>query len=299
LNKSSRLWVALLLLALVLILGRNALFLVFELALTNPEYSHILLVLPIVLVFLYLEDGRDAFEGPSSPVLGAGFAIAGIVVWLVSRRVPTADGLDLTLRVSALVLAAWAVASLVYGWGFVRAALFPMAFLCLLVPLPTSAVTKLTLALQSGSTTAAYLLFKIFGVPVTRDGFVLSLRSMDIEVAKECSGIRSTVMLLVTALVLGQWYLRAPWRRTLLALAVFPVGILRNGLRIFVLSMLGTYVDEDWLEGNLHHRGGIAFFMAGLAMIVLLLWFLGRAERKGPRVARGEPRPESSGPGEA
>jgi exosortase len=299
LSKSFRLWVALGLLALLAILGRNALFLVFQLALTNPEYSHILLVIPVVLVFLYLEQGREAFEGPTSPGLGVGFVMAGIVVWLVSRRVPTADGLDLTLRVSALVLAAWAVAYLVYGWGFVRAALFPIAFLCLLIPLPTSAVTKLTLVLQSGSTTAAYLLFKIFGVPVTRDGFVLSLRSVDIEVAKECSGIRSTVMLLVTALVLGQWYLRAPWRRTLVVLAVFPVGILRNGLRIFVLSILGTYVDEGWLEGNLHHRGGIAFFMAGLAMIVLLLWLLGRSERKGPRVARGGPPPESFGRVEA
>jgi exosortase len=266
-------------LVLIVVLGWRALLLSFELAITNPEYSHILLVLPVVLVFLYLEQRREAFEGPSSPILGAGFAIAGVLLWLISRRVPAADGLDLTLRVSALVLAVWGVACLVYGWKFFRAALFPMLFLCLLIPWPASVVTKLTVALQSGSTTAAYLLFKIFRVPVTRDGFVLSLRSMDIEVAKECSGIRSTVMLFVTALVLGQWYLRTGWRKALLALAVFPVGILRNGLRIFVLSVLGTYVDEGWLNGNLHRRGGAVFFVLGLALIVLVLWLLRRTER--------------------
>jgi exosortase len=271
------------LLAVVIAVGRNALLSVFELAFSNPEYSHILLVVPVVLAFLFLERRTPAGDGRPSTILAVIIAIAAAAAWLFARNSAGVDGLDLTMRAAALVLAVWAIVNLTYGWSFFQAALFPMLFLTLLIPWPASAVAKLTLALQSGSTAAAYWMFKISRVPVTRAGFVLSLPSMDIEVAKECSGIRSTILLLITALVLGQWYLRSGWRKTLLAAAVFPIGIMRNGLRIYVLSMLATYVDEGWLEGNLHHRGGVVFFLLGLALILFLLWILRRSWEDGSR----------------
>jgi len=274
----------LLLLAWAAVVGRSVLLALLELALSNPEYSHILLVIPVVLAFLFLERRAPLAEPRSSAIVAGMLAVLAMAAWLLAPSLSGADGLNLTMRVAALVLVVWAIVNLTYGAGFFRANLFPMLFLLLLIPLPLSAVAKLTVALQWGSTVAAYWLFKISGVPVTRDGFVLSLPSMDIEVAKECSGIRSTVLLLITAIVLGQWYLRSGWRKALLALAVLPVGILRNGLRIYVLSMLATYVDEGWLEGNLHHRGGVVFFIFGLALILLMLWILRRSPGEGSRI---------------
>ena len=288
LKSTSRSWVMLASLAVVTVVGRNDLLSLLELAFSNPEYSHILLVPPVVLTFVFLERRAPAENGHPSTILGLVIAIAAAVAWLFARNFAGIDGLDLSIRVAALVLAVWAIVNLTYGWSFFRAALFPMLFLTLLIPWPASAVAKLTFALQWGSTMAAYWMFKISRVPVTRDGFVLSLPSMDIEVAKECSGIRSTVLLLVTALVLGQWYLRSGWRKTLVAAAVFPIGVLRNGLRIYVLSMLATYVDEGWLGGNLHHRGGVVFFALGLALVLLILWILRRTGGEGSRtMARG------------
>jgi exosortase len=252
----------------------------FELAIANPEYSHILLVLPIVFAFLLLEQPRGNAAVRSNPIPGVVLALAAASVWLIGANAGEAGDLQLTLRVAAIVLAIWATVFLVYGADCFLSALFPMLFLALLVPWPASAVAKLTWGLQSGSTWTAYWIFKAIGVPVTRSGFLLSLPSMDIEVAKECSGIRSTVMLFLTALVLAQWFLQSWWRKAFLALAVLPIGILRNGLRISILSILGTYVNEGWLEGNLHHRGGSVFFLLGLALIVLLLWCLRRTENR-------------------
>jgi exosortase len=280
-------WAMLALLAVVAAVGWNALVSLFDLASSNSEYSHILLVVPVVLAFVFLDRRTPSGGTRPSTVLGLTIAMAAAAVWMFARNFAEVDGLDLTMRVAALVLAVWAIVNLTYGWSFFRADLFPMLFLALLIPWPASAVAKLTFALQSGSTAAAYWMFKISRVPVTRDGFVLSLPSMDIEVAKECSGIRSTVLLVVAALVLGQWYLRSGWRKTLLAAAVFPIGILRNGLRIYVLSMLATYVDEGWLEGNLHHRGGVVFFVLGLGLILLILWILRRTRGEGSRTMGG------------
>jgi exosortase len=277
-KERTRFWITISLLAIVCAGAWKTLRSLFELAFDKPEYSHILLVLPVVLAFVFLGDKSEKATALPRPILAAVFAIAAVVVWLVVLFMPVAIECDLTLRVSAVVLTVWAIVGLLYGWDSFRKALFPMLFLVLLIPWPPIVVTKLTLALQSGSASAAYRLFRIFRVPVTRSGFLLSLPSMDIEVAKECSGIRSTVLLFLASLVLGQWYLRSAWGKTVLALAVFPFGILRNGLRIFVLSVLGTYVNENWLEGNLHHRGGALFFVLGLVLIVLLLWLLRQTE---------------------
>jgi exosortase len=270
------------LLALVCALAWRTLAALFVLAYANPEHTHTLLVIPIVLAFLFLEQVSWKVSAPAGQSASAGFAIAAIALWFLAQRAPTADGLDLTLRVAALVFAAWAIVWCFYGASFFRAALFPMLFLLLLLPLPDEAIAKLTYALQAGSTFATYWLFKIFHVPVTRSGFMLSLPTFDIEVAKECSGIRSTVFLFLTALVLGQWYLRTGWRKWVLALAVFPIGIFRNGVRIFVISTLATYLDESWIEGSFHHQGGIVFFALGLALIGLLLWYLRRTEKGCP-----------------
>jgi exosortase len=269
----SKLWMTLALLIPIAVLGSHALASLFRLAFSNPEYSHVLLVPPIALGFLLLDRHEQQIERTSgAKATGVIFAMAAVGMALVSRATPS--GLELTTQIAAIVLAAWAIVTMVYGWSIFRSALFPMLFLLLLIPWPPEAVEKLTELLQSGSTSAAFWFFRMAGVPVAREGFVLSLRSMDIEVAKQCSGIRSTVMLFVTAVVLGQWYLRSPWRKMLLAVLVFPIGILRNGLRIFILSVLGTYVDEGWLDGNLHHRGGAVFFVLGLATIALVLWLL-------------------------
>jgi exosortase len=270
-----RRWALLASIALIGILGRHALYSLLKIALSNAEYSHILLVPPIVLAFVFLEQRHEKAHG-SSRLLGVVCVLLGIAVWLCARMVPAA--FELTLEISTVVLWIWATVFLVYGSNLFRAALFPMLFLLLLIPWPAPMVERLTELLQAGSTAAAFWMFKMAGIAVTRQGFVLSLPSIDIEVAKECSGIRSTVMLFVTTLVLGQWYLRSTWRKVLLALLVFLIGILRNGLRIFILSVLGTYVNEGWLDGNLHHRGGAAFFVLGLAMIVVLLWLLKRGE---------------------
>jgi exosortase len=291
-NPSPKLWATIGVVVLIAVRGRHALYSLAQLAWLNPEYSHILLVLPIVLAFLLIEKPGRLLDANAERKPNTLF-VAAVIVWLAGVVFAAASGLSLTLQVAGVVVALWMTAGIIYGWGFFRAALFPMMFLLLLIPWPPEGVAKLTQMLQAGSTSAAYWFFKMAGIGVTRQGFVLSLPSMDIEVAKECSGIRSTVFLFVTALVLGQWYLRSPVSKALLALAVLPIGIFRNGLRIFVLSMLGTYVDEGWLEGNLHHRGGAVFFVLGLALIVWLLWYLRHRERKslaaGPRI-----RPDSA-----
>lgn len=101
-------------------------------------------------------------------------------------------------------------------------AAFPLLFLLLLVPLPNRALDWTIHLLQEGSTYVAHFLFNAVGVPVLRQGFILTLPGVVIEVANECSGIRSSIALFITCLLAAHLYLRSPWKILVLCLLVFP-----------------------------------------------------------------------------
>ncbi|MFQ5906257.1 MAG: exosortase/archaeosortase family protein, partial [bacterium] len=165
-----------------------------------------------------------------------------------------------------------------YGTRASRVAAFPLLFLLWMVPLPEFALDKFITLLQHGSAEVAHGLFRLTGVPVFRDGLVFSLPGIDIEVAKVCSGIRSSLALIITGLLAGYLFLRTSRSRLALVTALFPLLIVKNGLRIVTLTLLAVYVDRGFLTGNLHRKGGIVFFAIALALLALLLRYLQKVE---------------------
>lgn len=155
-----------------------------------------------------------------------------------------------------------------YGRDAFNRALFPLLFLFFAVPLPKAVSETLERVLQIGSVGAASALFALSGAPVVREGFVFHLPGLSTEVAEQCSGIRSGLVLLMAGFVLGNLFLKTIWGKVILVVSVFPIAIFKNGLRIAALSLLGTYMDERILYGSLHRKGGIVFF--GIAFLMLL-----------------------------
>jgi len=115
-------------------------------------------------------------------------------------------------------------------------------------------------------------------VPVFRSGFTFSLPGFTIEIAEECSGIRSSLALLITSLLAAHLCLRSVWAKTVLILATLPLLIVKNGIRIVTLSLLSMYVDPGFLTGRLHHQGGVVFFLLALVLLASLLWLLQKPE---------------------
>jgi exosortase len=121
-------------------------------------------------------------------------------------------------------------------------------------------------------------MFRAAGVPVAQDGIRVTIPGLEVEVARECSSIRSSLMLLVTTLVMAHLFLRSWWRKLLLVTAAIPLSVAKNGLRIFVIAELGTRVDPGFLNGRLHHNGGVVFLAISVVVMVVLLWMLRRTE---------------------
>jgi exosortase len=259
--------------------GWQPLLRTFALALNADEYTHLLLIVPISAFLILTERTRLKSTLEPGSELGAALLFVAILTACYSRWM-TALHSDFQLSISMLAMVIWWIGSFVFCFG-ARAArlfLFPLCFLFWLVPIPGPLLTRIIAFWQHGSALSASMLFLAFGIPVTQDGIIISIPGLTLEVAQECSSLRSSLMLIVTSMVLAHLFLRSFWRKTAVALAAIPLSIAKNGLRIFTIAMLGTRVDPGFLHGNLHRHGGIVFFLAALLAILLLLWFLNRSE---------------------
>jgi exosortase len=254
-------------------------------SLNNESNSHIILV-PLVSFFLLYVERKRIFSAISPrPTPGAGLAIVGVLLyWLCYKGFISLEGNDaLTLEAFSIILL-WVGGFLFcYGYAALRAAAFPFLFLLLMVPVPDKILDRAIHALQVGSTEIAYRLFQAVGTPVFRQGFYLTVPGVTVEVAKECSSIRSSIALFITCLLAAHLYLRTPWKAALFALLAFPLAILKNGIRIVTLTLLSIHVDPSFLTGNLHHRGGFVFFLVALLILWPVLMLLEKSEN--PRSA--------------
>jgi exosortase C (VPDSG-CTERM-specific) len=192
-------------------------------------------------------------------------------------------------RNDTLALWAFAFFCFVIAGGFVflgkdwmRAAAFPMGFLIFLVPLPDNVVYALETASKYASAEAAAMFFSLTGTPVLRQSaLVFQLPNITMQVAQECSGIRSSWVLFITGLLAAHLFLRSPWRRFFLIAFIIPLGVLRNGFRILVLGLLCVHIGPHMIDTAIHHRGGPIFFALSLVPLFGVLWWLWRGERRG------------------
>lgn len=252
----------------------------FSLASRDEQYTHILLILPfaIVLAWTQLAGGKMDWRPArwAFGVLALAAILGGLAAWAMPHLTP-----DVRLAVSMIALVLWWIGAFVlcFGAEIAGRVIFPLCFLFWLVPFPQFLLNAVVSALQLGSAFSAKILFLTVGVPVMHNGVQLSIPGLTLEVATECSSIRSSMILLVTTMVVGELVLRSTWRKTLLVVVAIPLCVAKNGLRIFTIAMLGTRVDPAYLTGRLHREGGPIFLGIALGIILLLLWVLRRTER--------------------
>jgi len=251
----------------------------FQLAWRNERYTHVLLVVPVSLALALLEGRAKGVRREPSPLVALAMVVAALAVRVAGTSMSAVPDLSRALAIASLVLCWLGLFSLFYGMRAFRQLSFPLLFLFLITPLPTVLLEKCIAGLQLASTACTEAFFRLAQVPVVRNGFVLSVPALDIEIGKECSGIRSSWMLFLCSLVLAHLYLPTLWTKIPFVLASIPLAIVKNAVRIFTLSMLGMHVDPSFLYGDLHRNGGILFFVLALAGLAVILLGLRRVEQ--------------------
>ena len=251
--------------------------------------SYILLIPFVSAYLIYIRKQGLPRIYESSFGLGIGAALLGMAA-LAAPWIFWGTGTSL-LRDAGLAFVTTAFVSFLAAGGFVflgkawmQAAAFPVAFLCFMIPLPESVIHALETASQLASAEAAALLFAVSETPFVRDGNVFQLPGITIEVAQECSGIRSSVVLMITSLLAANMFLGSPWHRLILVAAVVPLAIVRNGFRIVVIGLLCVHQGPHMIDSIVHRRGGPVFFALSLIPLFLLLWWLRRVENRRRRL---------------
>jgi exosortase C (VPDSG-CTERM-specific) len=249
--------------------------------------SYIPLIPFISAYLLYIQS-----DGMVLPVSAENRRRVAVMLWMVSAGLLVAQGVlvsggriegvasALVLPVVSYVTGILGGAVFFLGLSAFRASLFPWLFLYFMVPIPEPVAHGLRVALQQGSAEVAYAMFRLTGTTVFRDGLSFYLPGLTIQVAEECSGIHSTIVLVITSLVAAHLFLRKTWSRSLLALMVIPLGLVRNGFRIVSISLLSIHVDSRIIDSPLHHRGGPVYFVLSLGVLVVILWGLRRYEKR-------------------
>lgn len=255
-------------------------------AIHDESSSHIVLI-PFITAFLVFTTRDNVFRNPKWSIrrglstISAGFAC----YWLCSSHGFVQGRWELSGAAAAIVLVWIGAFLLCYGVNATRNALFPLCLLLLVIPWPEPILSRVIYFLQQGSAGIADVLFRITGTPVLRQGVVLSVPGVTIEVAQECSSIRSSIALFITCLLAAHYSLRTAWKVWFFVAVATVFSVVKNGIRIATLTLLSIYVDPRFLRGPLHRDGGILFFLLALVMLWPVLVLLQKSEAPADSVA--------------
>jgi exosortase len=241
---------------------------------SDDNYSHGFVVAPFAAYFAWRQR-RQLAATPSDPHW------AGLLLTAASLFVLLAGvlGAELFLaRISFIGVIAGAVLFL-FGPHHLRLLAFPIAFLLLMVPLPAVVFNQLAFPLQLLASRAGEAVLSASGIPVLREGNVLVLPTITLEVAQACSGIRSLVSLLTLAILLGKLTETSVRRRVALALLAVPVAIAANAARV-----AGTGLAADWIgaraaEGFFHEFSGWLMFVIAFGLLLGAQRLMGLTDR--------------------
>ena len=230
-----------------------------------PDFSHGFLV-PIFAGYLVWSKRKTLLETRIAPSWGGvAFIVFGVVVLVLGVY-----GAELFLsRVSLVIMLAGLVVCF-GGWELLKELRFVLLVLLLAIPIPSIIFNEITLPLQLQASKLASSLLPLFGVPVLREGNVIELPSMKLEVAEACSGIRSLMSLFALSVFYGYFLENSFLRRALLALSSIPIAIAANAVRIFGTGLCVQYWDPEKAQGFFHEFSGWVIFLVSLGCLYIV-----------------------------
>lgn len=248
------------------------------------------LIIPCVsgwLIWQLKEKLNYGFDRSNPATVSLG--LVGVLLFAIPLFFPgttdESNATALSFRILSFVALFTAAAVYCLGGKFMKQILFPVGFLVFMAPFPPSIVAGIETGLQHASAVVSGWFFSLIGLSHLQNGLVFQLPNITIEVARECSGIRSTIVLFITSLIAGYMFLDRNWQRVLFTVIVIPLGIARNGFRIVTIGWLCTEYGPEMIHSPIHHRGGPVFFAISLIPLFLLLFLFRRMNRPQPTAA--------------
>jgi exosortase len=230
-----------------------------------PDFSQGFLI-PFFALFLLWDNRNEFHDTPIAPSwAGTILVLLGLFMLLLGRL-----GADLFFQRTSFVVLIAGILWTLLGKPMLRRSWFVLFVLLLAIPLPTIVLNQITFPLQLLASRLASDLLQLVGVPVLRDGNIIQLSAIPLEVAEACSGIRSLMSLFTVAVIYGYFLEKATWRRVVLALSALPIAVTANVARIFGTGLCVQYWDPDKAMGFFHEFSGWLMFLVSLGCLYLV-----------------------------
>ncbi len=259
----------------------------------NDDYSYCYL-LPLVIGWI-LWGKRHSLRALADGGGWAGLAFLGLGALLYALG-------EFGSEYYSLFLSSWFAALglcwLFFGWPALRSLGFVFLLFFAMLPLPQFLSNKLTVQLQLLSTRLGELLIRLMGMSVYREGNIIDLGFMQLQVVEACSGLRYLFPLLVLGLVLAYFTWLRLWKQCLLVAAAVPISLVLNALRIAVTALASKFFGPQAAEGFSHDFAGWAVFLLSFGLLYGLSLLLAHLPGE-PRTAEGADSAVAAGPVES
>lgn len=237
----------------------------------NEDYGHGIFVPAISLALIWwrrnhiLEAGlAPTWWGVVPVVFGAGLFVVGELATLYFVH-----HLSFWFVLVGLVLS-------LLGVPATRRMAFPLGYLLAMIPPPHMLQQSLSSSLQLISSALGVGCLQIIGVTAFREGNVIDLGPIQLQVVEACSGLRYLFPLLALTLLCAYLFQDRLWKRAVLVASAAPLAVVLNGLRIGLIGVLVEQFGRGAAEGFMHFFEGWFLFVLSLALLGLELWLLGK-----------------------
>lgn len=234
---------------------------VYDLATRSAEYSHMLLVAPVVFLLLWQRRERLARVPLAATATGAGVAMLGVAMDFAGF----ATQVDLIKDTGMVVMLLGAIVT-VTGWAWVIRAAPALAALVFFIPIPGRVRQRIALPLQEVSAAITEYILDFFGVPLVRLGNVLQINGVDVAVAEACNGMRMVVALGLVAYAFAFSMPLRPWARVVILAASPLVAVFANVLRLGPTVLFYGYADKE-LADFAHDVSGWLVLLVALGVL--------------------------------
>jgi exosortase D (VPLPA-CTERM-specific) len=237
----------------------------------NENYGHGLFVPFISLFLVWAKRERLQVLEPHGSWWGLSLVLVGLALYALG---------ELGTLITLIQLSFWCVlVGLLWaalGGKILRELSFPLLYLLTVVPLPNFLFQGLSSQLQLVSSALGVGCLQVIGVTAFREGNVIDLGPIQLQVVEACSGLRYLFPLMSLSLLCAYMFQASMWKRVVVFLSSMPIAILLNGLRIGVIGVLVEVFGSGAAEGFLHLFEGWVIFVISLAILVLVIWGLSR-----------------------
>lgn len=228
----------------------------------SDTFAHAFLVPPISLWLAWRQRHALRAVVPRAEPWCVPVALVLAAAWLVGDLA----GLNTVTQLAATLLLIATVPAML-GLPVAYRLLFPLAFLCFMVPLGEFAIPVL-MQWTADFTVAA---LRLLGVPVFREGLSFVIPSGTWSVVEACSGVRYLIASFMVGTLFAYLQYRSPLRRVLFGVVSLLVPVLANWIRAVLIVLLGHWSGNKIATGADHLIYGWVFF----GLVVGLMFWVG------------------------